>query len=167
MRRTFLALAALALPVLVAAGCGGGGGGYASSPKATAPSSAATTAGGATVGTKKTGLGTILVDSTGQTLYLFEKDKGDKSNCSGACASAWPPLTTTAKPKPATGVTGAKLGTSMRSDGTSEVTYAGHPLYTYAGDSGPGTTAGQGVDAFGAGWYVLSPQGTKVEKPGA
>jgi predicted lipoprotein with Yx(FWY)xxD motif len=170
MRRTLPLLAVL--PVLIAAGCGSssntnssansGGSAYPSGTANNTP--AKTTAAGATVATRKTALGTILVDSSGQTLYLFEKDKGSMSACDGACASAWPPLTTTGKPKPAGGIDAAKLGTSKRSDGTSEVTYAGHPLYTYAGDNGPGATTGQHVDAFGAEWYVLSPQGSKIEK---
>jgi predicted lipoprotein with Yx(FWY)xxD motif len=174
MRRSLPALAVLVPAVLIAAGCGSSSS-SAGSPNSSAYSGGAakstaaakTTAAGATVATRKTALGTILVDSTGQTLYLFEKDKGDKSTCSGACAGAWPPLTTTAKPKPAGGIAAAKLGTSMRGDGTTEVTYGGHPLYTYAGDTAPGATTGQGVDAFGAGWYVVSPSGTKVEKPGS
>jgi predicted lipoprotein with Yx(FWY)xxD motif len=167
MKRSFSGLAVLVPVVLVAAGCGGGS---SASTSAATPYSGATktktkteTAAGAVVDAKKTGLGTVLVDSSGRTLYLFEKDKGHTSTCSGACATAWPPLTTASKPKPGSGVDAAKLGTSKRSDGTSEVTYAGHPLYTYAGDGSPGATTGEGVDSFGAEWYVLSPKGTKVE----
>ena len=167
MRRPFLALTMLALPALVAAGCGGGSKSTSTSNQSTATKSSASTASAATIGVRKTGLGTILVDSTGRTLYLFEKDKGDKSSCSGACASAWPPLTTTSKPKPATGISAALLGTSARPDGTKEVTYNGHPLYTYAGDAAPGDTTGEGLKQFGAEWYALSPQGKKVEHGGS
>jgi predicted lipoprotein with Yx(FWY)xxD motif len=170
MRRRSLALVLLTVAALVAAGCGGSSGGGSSSStqsSSTTKTSSPSTSAGATVATRKTDLGTILVNSSGRTLYLFEKDKGDKSTCSGACASAWPPLTTTAKPKPANGAVAAKLGTSMRGDGTKEVTYNGHPLYTYAGDAAPGDTTGQALDQFGAEWYVLSPQGGKVEKEGS
>jgi predicted lipoprotein with Yx(FWY)xxD motif len=165
MRRLPLAVTLVALPALAAAGCGGGS--KSTSTQSTAKKPSASKASAATVGTRKTGLGTILVDPTGRTLYLFEKDKGDKSSCSGACASAWPPLTTMAKPKPAAGVDTAMLGTSARTDGTKEVTYNGHPLYTYAGDAAPGDTAGEGLKQFGAEWYVLSPKGSKVEKAGS
>jgi predicted lipoprotein with Yx(FWY)xxD motif len=164
MRRSLLALALLAVPALVAAGCGGSNN---SSTTTTKTTTSASTPRGATVAVKKTGLGTILVDSSGRTLYLFEKDKADKSSCAAACASAWPPLTTSANPTPASGVLAAKLGTSMRSNGAKEVTYNGHPLYTYAGDAAPGDTTGEGLNQFGAEWYVLSPQGKKVEKAGS
>jgi predicted lipoprotein with Yx(FWY)xxD motif len=83
--------------------------------------------------------------------------------CDGACASAWPPLTTADQPIAGAGVSASKLGTTKRGDGTSEVTYNGHPLYTFAGDSAPGETTGQGSDDFGAEWYVLSAPGTPIE----
>jgi predicted lipoprotein with Yx(FWY)xxD motif len=169
MRRLPLTLALLAVPALLVAGCGGGssGGGYGGGGSSSSTKAPASSSGGATVGVRKTGLGTILVDSSGRTVYLFEKDTGDRSTCSGACAEAWPPVTATGKPSAGTGVSAAKLGTSMRADGTREVTYAGHPLYTYAGDTAPGATTGQGLDQFGAEWYVLSPAGTKVEDAGS
>ena len=113
----------------------------------------------ATVG----GVGKVLVDAQGRTLYLFEADKGTMSACAGGCTSVWPPLTTTGKVTAGTGLAAAKLGTAKRSDGSTEVTYNGHPLYTYAGDSGPGQTAGQGIDEFGAEWYALSPSGNKID----
>ena len=165
MRRLPLTLALFAVPALIVAGCGSSGSsnsssGGAQSSSTKAPASAPS---GATVAVRKTGLGTILVDSSGRTLYLFLKDKNDKSACSGACASAWPPLTTTAKPTSGTGLSAAKLGTTTRADGTKEVTYNGHPLYTYAGDSAPGATTGQGLNQFGAPWYVVSPKGNKVD----
>ena len=143
------ALALLAVVVAIA-GCGG------SSSNANANTS------GPTVNVRSTSLGKILVDSKGRTLYLFEKDTGPKSTCSGACASAWPPFRTSGKPKAGSGVTTSLLGTTARSDGNDEVTYNGHPLYYYAGDQKPGDTNGQNLDQFGAEWYVLSPAGTKV-----
>ena len=163
MRRLFVGFVPAAVVAIAVAGCGG------SNKTTTTSKSTATTshARAATVAVRKTGLGTILVDSTGRTLYLFEKGKGDKSSCAGACASAWPPVITTANPMPGAGVSAAKLGTTRRSDGTTEATYNGHPLYTYAGDAAPGDTSGEGLNQFGAEWYVLSPAGQKVEKPGS
>jgi len=154
-----LAAAATALVVLVVAGCGGG------DDQATVASGNSNAAGGSsTIGVSNIGgLGTILVDSKGRTVYLFEKDTGPKSTCSGACATAWPPVTTNGKPNAGKGVTASIVGTTKRSDGKTQVTYNGHPLYLFQGDKKPGEAAGQNVDAFGAEWYVLSPAGHKVE----
>jgi predicted lipoprotein with Yx(FWY)xxD motif len=99
----------------------------------------------------------------GRTLYLFEKDKGAASACTGACASIWPPLISGGKAAAGGGLSAVKLGTTKRSDGKTEVTYAGHPLYTYAGDAKSGDTRGQGLDQFGAEWYVLTPRGSKID----
>jgi predicted lipoprotein with Yx(FWY)xxD motif len=96
------------------------------------------------------------------TLYLFEKDTGMKSTCDGSCAKFWPPVTTTGAAKAGSGLDAGKLGTTARSDGETEVTYNGHPLYYYAGDKQPGDTTGEGLNAFGALWYVLSPVGKEV-----
>jgi predicted lipoprotein with Yx(FWY)xxD motif len=165
MRRllaVILPLAAVALIAVVVAGCGGSSsgttGGGSSYGNATAAPKTAT----GTVSTRQTKLGRILVDASGRTLYLFEKDTGATSSCNGACASIWPPLTA-GKAKAGTGVTAAELGTAKRSDGKTEITYAGHPLYTYAGDQKPGDVAGQGLDQFGAEWYVLAPDGHKID----
>ena len=154
-----LATGLVVLAVAVA-GCGGGGAYGGSSSSATRPSSGD---GGPSVKLAGTGLGKVLVDSRGRTLYLFEADKGTMSACGGACASVWPPLTTTGHPTAGPGVTASKLGTTKRADGATEVTYNGHPLYTYAGDSAPGQTAGQAINGFGAEWYVLSAAGDKIE----
>jgi predicted lipoprotein with Yx(FWY)xxD motif len=122
----------------------------------------------ATVKTRSTTLGTILVDAKGRTLYLFLKDKSGKSACTGACASAWPPLLTKGTPKAAGTVSASKLGTTKRSDGTTQVTYNRHPLYTFILDkSKPGSTKGQGSKAFGAEWYVLGANGSRIEKKGS
>ena len=107
-------------------------------------------------------LGTILVDSRGRSLYLFQKDKGGMSACYGSCASAWPPLLTKGKPVAVRGAQASRLGTTRRKDGTLQVTYRGHPLYRFSGDGKAGQTGGQNVDAFGAEWYVLSTAGVKV-----
>ena len=121
----------------------------------------------ATVKVRNTKLGKIVVDGPARTLYLFEKDKSGKSACSGACAKAWPPLLTKGKPKAGTGAQASKLGTTKRADGTTQVTYGGHPLYTFAPDKNkPGSTKGQGVDGFGAEWYVVGPNGKAVEDEG-
>lgn len=155
-RRSIYLGSALALPaiVLAIAGCGG------SSSNANANSS--TNPSGTTVNVRSTSLGKILVDSRGRTLYLFEKDTGSNSTCSGACASAWPPFRTSGTPKAGSGVTASLLGTTARSDGNDEVTYNGHPLYYYAGDQKAGDTNGQDLNQFGAAWYVLSPAGNKI-----
>ena len=157
-------LVALAVAV---AGCGGGGSsGTSSSAYGASPSTASAPAPGhgrASVKLASTNLGKVLVDAQGRTLYLFEADKGPMSACDGACASSWPPLTTTGHPTGGPGLTASKLGTTKRSDGATEVTYNGHPLYTYAGDSAPGQTNGQGLDDYGAEWYVLSAGGGKID----
>jgi predicted lipoprotein with Yx(FWY)xxD motif len=128
---------------------------------APAPSAHAT-AHTATVRVAHTGLGRILVDSTGRTLYLFKRDVGDKSACSGQCATAWPPLLVKGKPTAGTGLTASKLGTIKRSGGQRQVTYNRHPVYLYIGDMKPGNTNGQGVTAFGASWFALSPSGNQI-----
>jgi predicted lipoprotein with Yx(FWY)xxD motif len=124
---------------------------------------AASGAGGATVKTRSSSLGKILVDAKGRTLYLFEKDKGGTSACYGQCATYWPPLLTHGNPTAAAGAKASLLGTTRRSNGAMQVTYAHHPLYRYAGDARPGQTTGQGSKAFGAGWYVLRPTGKKID----
>jgi predicted lipoprotein with Yx(FWY)xxD motif len=108
-------------------------------------------------------LGPILVDSQGFTLYDFHKDKGGMSACYRACAAAWPPLTTSGAPTAQKGTKASLLGTVMRTDGSEQVTYAGHPLYTYAGDSAPGQANGNDLDQFGAEWYALTPSGAEPE----
>jgi predicted lipoprotein with Yx(FWY)xxD motif len=146
-----------------AAASSGGGlyGGGSSTTAADAPASAASS-GPATIATKKTKLGTILVDKQGRTLYLWVADKGGKSVCNGACAQAWPPVLTSGKPKAQGGVNAGWLGTTKRDDGKTEVTYKGHPLYTFVQDRAPGDTTGQGSNGFGALWWVLSPAGQAI-----
>jgi predicted lipoprotein with Yx(FWY)xxD motif len=156
-RKAVLA-ALLALPLLAAA-CGGGG--SSSAPAATSTPAAAAAATGGTVDSASSSLGQILVAKNGMTLYMFASDKNGKSSCFGPCAQFWPPYTGT--PKAGAGLNASLLGTTMRSDGTTQVTYDGHPLYTYAGDSGPGTTNGQGVSTYGALWWVVAPNGKVVK----
>jgi len=158
MKRLVLLVFAPALAALVVAGCGGGGSGSTQQSKAATGSGSA-----ATVSLRKLNVGTALVDGQGRTLYLFEADKGPMSTCNGACASLWPPDTTSGKPKAGPGVDAAKLGTTKRSDGTLEVTYNGHPLYRYAPDTKAGEDTGQGLNQFGAKWYVLAASGIKID----
>jgi predicted lipoprotein with Yx(FWY)xxD motif len=119
---------------------------------------------GAKVGVVHSGLGVILVDGRGHTLYLFAKEKHGKSACAGKCASFWPPLIASGKPLAAAGAKSGLLGTTKRRDGRLQVTYNHHPLYTFAKDTGRGQTNGEEINAFGAVWYAISPAGAKVAK---
>ncbi|MCU1428776.1 MAG: hypothetical protein JWL83_2776 [Actinomycetia bacterium] len=153
---TFFASAVMVPLTALAAGCG-------SSSNATATTARPTTASGnaATVGVANSGLGKILVNSQGRTLYLFQKDTGTKSTCTGACAVNWPPVRVNGTPTAGSGAT-AMLNTTTRSDGAPQITYNGHPVYTFAGDQKAGDTTGQGINAFGASWFALSPTGNQV-----
>ena len=154
---TFLASAAvIPIAALTIAACGGGGNAAtAATPKTSSGASA-------TVGVANSGLGSILVDSTGRTLYLFKADVGTNSACTGACATAWPPLLAKGTPTAGTGLTASRLGTIARSGGNHQVTYNGHPLYLFIKDTKPGQTTGQGVTAFGAPWFALTPSGNQA-----
>jgi predicted lipoprotein with Yx(FWY)xxD motif len=157
-------LVALAAVVIVAAAVivistSGGGSKQAASASARSPTNKPS----ASVAVRKSPLGSILVDSGGRTLYLFEADKGGTSACSGGCASVWPPLMATGAPHGGPGVQAAMLGTISRSGGGRQVSYNGHPLYTYAGDAKAGDTTGQGLDQFGAEWYVVNAHGDKID----
>ncbi len=156
---TFLAgAAAVPLVALAVAGCGGDGG----NASASAPPSKTASGTAATVAVANGGLGKILVDSQGRTLYLFKKDSGTRSACFGACAIAWPPLRANGKPTVGSGASASMVGTTTRSDGKPQVTYNGHPLYLYQGDSTAGDTNGQGITAFGGAWFAVSPAGNQV-----
>jgi predicted lipoprotein with Yx(FWY)xxD motif len=153
--------AAVPLIALVAAACGSSGGRAGASP--TPPPT--TTAPPATVKVASSSLGQILVDSQGRTLYLFGKDSGTMSTCSGACATAWPPLRATGQPTAGSGANAALLGATPRADGGTQVTYNGHPVYLFIHDQSPGETNGEGLNAFGASWFVLSPAGDQISTP--
>ncbi len=175
-----LALLAAGMLALALAGCGGGGsttsGG--SETSAAAGGSAGkeaepvTAAPNAEEGTtfvslgNVSGLGMVLVDSKGMTLYEFGNDQGEESTCYGECAKAWPPLLAAGEPQPSNGADASQLGTTERKDGTMQVTYAGHPLYGFEGDKAPGEANGNNVEAFGAEWYALQGSGEKVEDNG-
>ncbi len=158
---TLLASAtALVLGTATVAGCGGGeAGGSSAAPKTANGQSA-------TIGVANESLGNVLVDARGRTLYLFQSDSGTKSTCSGACAIEWPPLRATGKPTAGSGAKPSLVATNARLDGTTQVTYNGHPVYVFSGDQQPGDTNGQGVNAFGGLWYALSPAGDAVTAQG-
>lgn len=155
---------------LIVAGCGSSS---SSSSKAPAASSAApastpsTTASGMTIATAKGPDGTYLTGASGRALYLWVADSGSKSVCDGACAKAWPPLTTTGTPTAGSGVTASDLGVSTRSDGTKQVTYKGHPLYYFVADPTHGSVKGQGSNSFGAKWWLVSPAGAAITTSGS
>jgi len=166
------ALAALALGI-AAAGCGGSSSSSAtpaaSGTNASSGSSGAygygggggssTSSSAVTVKTASSPLGTILVDQDGKTLYLFEADSMNKSNCSGGCLTLWPPVMANGKATAGSGVSAGMIGTAT---GSSQVTYAGHPLYWFSGDTAAGDTNGEGLTDFGGAWYAVSPAGKAV-----
>jgi predicted lipoprotein with Yx(FWY)xxD motif len=156
---TFLAGGAvLLLAALAVAGCGGGGSNASGPPKTASGKTA-------TVGVSNASLGNILVNSQGRTLYLFNRDSGTMSECNGACAVNWPPLRAAGKPTLGTGAKASLASTSARSAGVQQVTYNGHPLYLFKGDSKPGDTNGEGLSAFGGSWFAVSPAGNQVSAP--
>jgi predicted lipoprotein with Yx(FWY)xxD motif len=132
-------------------------------PASSAAAQARAQATGPLVSTATTGLGRILVNSSGRTLYLFAKDKNGKSACTASCAGAWPPLIATGKPRAGAGAKASLLGTTKRTDGRMQVTYNHHPLYLFVKDTKKGQTSGENVDAFGAEWYAVSAAGAVVQ----
>jgi predicted lipoprotein with Yx(FWY)xxD motif len=154
----------LGVPVaagLLAAACGTAAGSTTGSTAAGTPASSGSTT--ATVIESHNGSAApFLTNSSGRAVYLWAADSMNKSMCSGACAQAWPPVTSKGQVTAANGAKAADLGTITRSDGTKQVTYLGHPLYYFAGDSGPGQTNGQGSDSFGAKWWLVAPTGSKI-----
>ncbi|MGC2005030.1 hypothetical protein [Trebonia sp.] len=152
---------------LLVAACSTGSSGTAaagsSSPAGASSSSAAAGGSGSTViTTVSSSAGTFLANSSGHAVYLWTKDSNGMSACSGACAGAWPPVTTTGTVTASGEAKSSDLSTITRSDGTKQVTYDGHPLYFFSGDSGPGMASGQGNDGFGAKWWLVSPSGSDV-----
>jgi len=118
----------------------------------------------ATVSLRKTKLGMILVNSKGRTLYLFAKDRSGKSACTSRCAQYWPPLLSQGKPTAGPGVKASLVGQAKRADGSMQVTYNKHPLYTFALDKQAGQVNGEASSNFGAKWYAVSAAGTAVVK---
>ncbi len=117
--------------------------------------------GAAVLSTRQTSLGTIVVNSAGMTVYVFDNDKAGAgtSACTGPCAALWPAVTTTATGTPAVMDVTGTVGTFMRSDGTRQVTLNGLPLYTYVPDTNPGDVKGQGFTGI---WWVVGPDGAKI-----
>ncbi len=178
LRFTLIAVSALAFGIAVAA-CGGSSSSNSSSPPASGTNASASGGAGGygygggggssaasavTLKAVSSPLGTILVDQDGKTLYLFEADSKNKSNCSGGCLSLWPPIMANGKATAGSGVTAGMIGTAT---GSSQVTYAGHPLYWFSGDTKAGDTNGQGLDDFGGEWYAISPAGKAVVGQGS
>jgi predicted lipoprotein with Yx(FWY)xxD motif len=160
MKSKLLLTAAIA-SVLLAAACGGTSPTTAaSSPSPSSASSPATT--GTTIAVATSKLGQIVVDGKGMTVYLFVVDTGTTSSCYTSCAALWPPVLTTGAPQAGAGATASLLGTTTRTDGKVEVTYAGHPLYYFVQDKAAGDTTGQGINGFGGLWWVLSPAGAAI-----
>jgi predicted lipoprotein with Yx(FWY)xxD motif len=172
-RRTY-AFALLALAAALAiAGCGsssdsstgGAYGGNSTSTETTTAQSPPGAESGVAVLTVASApkVGPVLVDAKGFTVYDFHKDKGTTSSCYGACEQGWPPVLTEGNPTAGEGATSSKLGTTKRKDGTTQVTYAGHPLYTFVEDKKPGEANGNDSSAFGAQWYALKGSGEEAE----
>jgi predicted lipoprotein with Yx(FWY)xxD motif len=164
MRKVVVGAALLATLTIALAACGGSDEPGSGTAATAAPTTAATQeAGGGTVAVATTGLGAILVDAKGRTLYAFTKDKGSQSVCSGECAANWPALTVAGTPSPGTGVQASLLSTSKQASGSTQVTYGGMPLYHFAGDAKAGDTNGQGV---GGVWFAVGGDGNLVKSTG-
>ena len=151
----------LAATAVLAAACSGGTHGPASTPASSA-SAAGGSPSASTVDVHTSNGTSFLTDSSGRALYLWTPDTKTTSMCSGACATAWPPLTAKGAPTASPGATASDLGTISRPDGTKQVTYAGHPLYYFAGDKAAGQTNGEGSNGFGAPWYLVAPSGQQI-----
>lgn len=157
----------IAAALAVAAGCGGSNSSSDTSSASSSSQPAADTsssAGAQTISTGKTDAGTVLVGTGGKTVYLFKADKNGKSTCEGACAAAWPPVISSGEVKVSGDAEKSKLGSTRRGDGKTQVTYAGWPLYYYVNDTKAGDATGNGVEAFGAEWYALTPAGEEAEE---
>jgi predicted lipoprotein with Yx(FWY)xxD motif len=152
-----IVIVAAVVAIVIAGGSDDSGNANASPPSGQAAT--------ASITTHKGKLGTYLVDGQGRALYLFEADKAGVSNCSGACLSVWPALSAGGKaPVAGGGVVASKLGVTHQQSGRPLVTYNGHPLYYYTGDQHAGDATGQGLDQFGAEWYVIAPSGNKIDE---
>ena len=160
MMRNVMAAAAVAAGIALAASSATA---QPSSPAAAGSASSGSTAAMIKLASVSGIPGKCLVDAQGRTMYLFEADKSGTSTCDGACAAAWPPVTVTGSPQAGSGVDQALLGTVKRDDGTMQLTYNKHPLYYFAADTAAGQDHGQGSKEFGAGWYVVNAQGSKID----
>jgi predicted lipoprotein with Yx(FWY)xxD motif len=158
MQSKFVTCAAAGM-VLLAAACGGS----SPSTSAASPSPSPVATGTKIAVASNAKLGSILVDDKGMTVYLFVADTGKESTCYTSCAAIWPPVLTEGTPQAGTGADASLLGTTTRTDGKVEVTYAGHPLYYFVKDKAAGDATGQGINGFGALWWVLSPTGVAIQ----
>jgi predicted lipoprotein with Yx(FWY)xxD motif len=159
--RVTISLLSLVVFALLVAGCGGSSSSSSSTAGETSESSGSSGS-GTVSGAEISGLGTVLVDSEGMTVYEFAKDQGTTSSCYGACEQGWPPVIAEGKPTAGEGAMSSQLGTTKRKDGTMQLTYAGHPLYTFAGDTAPGEATGNESTAFGGKWSVMDEGGEAV-----
>lgn len=153
--------APLAVALLAAAACSSGSSSSSGSTSSSAAGSASSTS-STVITTKTSSGGSFLTDGAGRAVYLFMADSTGKSTCDGACAAAWPPVIATGQPSGSGGAQASDLSTITRSDGTKQVTYDGHPLYYFQGDTGPGTDKGQGLNGFGALWWLVAPSGSSI-----
>jgi predicted lipoprotein with Yx(FWY)xxD motif len=165
LRRTaWLAGSAVAAAILLSA-CASSSGGGGAAPAAGGTSASSSSAGSSaplTIESHSGPLGTFLTDGKGRTLYMFASDTATKSTCSGQCAVFWPPVVSAAPPTVSGDAAKSDVGTLMLSDGNTQVTYGGHPLYYFKEDTAAGQTNGQGSDQFGAKWWVLGAKGTPI-----
>ena len=161
-RSRFASLVGLAgAGLLLVSACGSGGGNGYGSSGSTSPASGSSSTGTVSVGT--TSAGKVLVDPGRMTLYAFANDTRGHSSCTGTCAAYWPPVPGADAPHGSTGSVTATFGTIKRSDGSSQLTVDGYPMYTYAGDSAPGQANGQGKNLSGGLWWVVGPNGSWVK----
>ncbi len=150
--RLMLALPAAAAAAAVLAACGSSSGSSGGSSGSSSPAAAASS----TLKTAKVGGATVLTSPKGFTLYSFAPDTSTKSNCNGACAKYWPPVK---GPVTASGVKGT-FATIKRSNGSTQATFDGHPLYTYVGDTAPGQAKGNGLNLSGGVWHEITTSGS-------
>jgi predicted lipoprotein with Yx(FWY)xxD motif len=169
-RRALLVIPAAAAGLAALAACSSSSSSSSSAPTSSTPSASSTPTGGSTAsgtaaataaGVKTASIGgvTVLTNAKGFTLYSFAPDTATKSACNGACATAWPPQT-------ASGTVTSPYTTIKRSDGSTQLVFHGHPLYTFTGDTAPGTASGNGVNAFGGLWHEVPASGAAAPAGG-
>ena len=167
MRKRWLAGPGLIAAAVVLAACGNSSSGSgttdpgAASPAAAATGQANAAASSVVIKTMSTSKGTVLVTADGFTVYWFANDTATRSNCTGSCATYWPPVLGTAVAAPGTSLPHG-FGTIKRADGQIQATYDGHPLYTYTGDTAAGQLNGNGLNASGGVWWAATPSGSEL-----
>jgi predicted lipoprotein with Yx(FWY)xxD motif len=165
MMRKSPRLAALALPLgaaLLAAACSSSSSSSSAASGATPAGSSSPAAAGTVITVRSGPAGSYLAGPSGRAVYLFTKDSKDSSACAGACAGVWPPVTASGSVTASGGAVASDLGTITRSGGARQVTYDGHPLYYYSGDTAAGQVTGQGITAFGGTWWLVAPSGAAI-----